>query len=119
MFFRSSLEYLGHIIDAKGLHKSPDKIRAILDAPDPTNTSQLRSFLGLINYYAYFVSNLSTLLHPLNALLHKEVKWEWSKECNDAFCKAKEQLASKSVLTHYGPSLPGILACDVMGKNWT
>ena len=111
-FIQSSLEYLGHVIDAKGLHKSPDKIRAIPDAPEPTNTSQLRSFLGLINYYARFVSNLSTLLHPLNALLHKEVKWEWSKECNDAFCKAKEQLASKSVLTHYDPSLPVILACD-------
>ena len=44
--FRSSLEYLGHVTDSKGLHKSPDKICAILDATEPTNTSQLRSFLG-------------------------------------------------------------------------
>ncbi len=111
-FFRSSLEYLGHIIDAKGLHKSPDKIRAILDAPEPTNTSQLRSFLGLINYYAHFVPNLSMLLHLLNALLHKEVKWDWSKECDNAFRKAKEQLASESILTQYDPKLPVIIACD-------
>lgn len=111
-FFRSSLEYLGHVIDSKRLHKSLDKVRAILDAPEPTNSSQLRSFLGLNNYYAGFVPNLSTLLHPLNALLHKEVKWEWSKECNSAFCEAKEQLASDRVLIHYDPTLPVILACD-------
>ncbi|KAL2077680.1 hypothetical protein ACEWY4_027184 [Coilia grayii] len=111
-FFRSSLEYLGHIIDSSGLHKSPDKIRAIVDAPMPTDISQLRSFLGLINYYGRFVPNLSMLLHPLNALLHKGVKWEWSMKADEAFREAKEKLSSKSVLTHYNPSFPVILACD-------
>lgn len=38
--------------------------------------------------------------------------WEWSKECNSAFCEAKEQLASDRVLIHYDPTLPVILACD-------
>lgn len=111
-FFRSSLDYLGHTIDSVGLHKSDDKIKAIVEAPVPTDTTQLRSFLGLINYYARFVPNMSTLLHPLNALLHKGVKWEWSRKCDEAFQKAKEQLSSKSVLTHYNPRLPVILACD-------
>ncbi|XP_062389531.1 uncharacterized protein K02A2.6-like [Sardina pilchardus] len=45
-FFKDSLEYLGHVIDAHGLHKSPEKVRAIVEAPAPTNVSQLRSFLG-------------------------------------------------------------------------
>ena len=112
MSFSETLEYLGHIIDATGLHKSPDKMCAIVNAPLPTNTRQLRSFLGLINYYARFVPNLCTLLHPLNGLLHKDIKWEWSKECDEAFRKAKEQLSSKSILTHYDPQLPVILACD-------
>ncbi|KAI4887000.1 hypothetical protein NFI96_027939, partial [Prochilodus magdalenae] len=111
-FFKDSLEYLGHTIDSVGLHKSDDKIKAIVEAPVPTDTTQLRSFLGLINYYARFVPNMSTLLHPLNALLHKGVKWKWSRECDKAFKKTKEQLSSKSVLTHYNPSLPVILACD-------
>lgn len=111
-FFKSSLEYLGHVIDASGLHKSPDKLRAIEEAPAPVNVSQLRSFLGLVNYYARFVPNLATILHPLNAMLQKEVKWKWSLECEKAFQEAKAQLLTPSVLTHYDSRLPVRLACD-------
>lgn len=41
-FFRPSVEYLGHVIDCKGLHKAPSKVKAIVEAPSPTNVSQLR-----------------------------------------------------------------------------
>lgn len=53
-FFQSAVEYMGHVIDASGLHTSPSKVRAIVDAPGPKNVSQLRSFLGLLNYYGRF-----------------------------------------------------------------
>ena len=111
-FFKDSLEYLGHVIDAHGLHKSPEKVRAIVEAPAPTNVSQLRSFLGLINYYGRFIPNLSTILSPLNALLGKGKPWRWTSKCATAFQVAKEQLSSQSVLTHYDPQLPIRLACD-------
>eukprot|EP00079_Xenopus_tropicalis_P016020 XP_004914327.1 PREDICTED: uncharacterized protein K02A2.6-like [Xenopus tropicalis] len=111
-FFKNSLEYLGHMIDASGLHKSANKLRAVAEAPVPVNVSQLRSFLGLVNYYARFVPNLSTVLHPLNAMLHKEVKWNWSPECEGAFQEIKRQLLTPNVLTHYDPRLPVRLACD-------
>ncbi|XP_062387122.1 uncharacterized protein K02A2.6-like [Sardina pilchardus] len=111
-FFKDSLEYLGHVIDAHGLHKSPEKVRAIVEAPAPTNVSQLRSFLGLINYYSRFIPNLSSILSPLNALLCKGKQWQWTSQCEMAFQEAKEQLLSQSVLTHYNPELPIRLACD-------
>ncbi|KAL2081888.1 hypothetical protein ACEWY4_021706 [Coilia grayii] len=111
-FFKDSLEYLGHVIDAQGLHKSPEKVRAIVEAPAPTDVSQLRSFLGLINYYSRFIPNLSSILSPLNALLCKGKQWRWSSECATSFKQAKEQLLSQSVLTHYDPKLPIRLACD-------
>lgn len=72
-FGSKSIKYLGHIIDGNGLNTLPDKITAIKNAPIPTNVSELRLFLGLINYYGKFVSHLSTLLAPLNDLLHKEI----------------------------------------------
>ena len=74
LFFQESVEYLGRIIDAVGLHKSPDKEHAIVGAPAPTNVSQPRSFLAMINYYGRFIPNLATILNPLNALLHKGKK---------------------------------------------
>ncbi|KAL7834748.1 hypothetical protein SRHO_G00289950 [Serrasalmus rhombeus] len=72
LFFQESVEYLGHIIDAAGLHKSPEKVCAIIDAPAPGDVSQLRSFLGMLNYYGRFIPDLATVLKPLNELLNKE-----------------------------------------------
>lgn len=65
-FFKDSLEYLGHVIDAQVLHKTPEKVQAIVDAPAPTDVSQLRSFLGIINYYSRFIPNLLS-----NSCYHK------------------------------------------------
>nr|XP_024658736.1 uncharacterized protein K02A2.6-like [Maylandia zebra] len=112
LFFQESVEYLGHIIDAAGLHKSPEKVRAVMEAPAPADVSQLRSFLGMLNYYGRFIPDLATVLKPLNELLSKEKKWQWTSACESAFQKAKERLASPKILTHYNPELPLRLACD-------
>ena len=66
-----AIEYLGHIIDKNGLHPSPENVKAIAEAPTPTNVTELKSFLGLINYYNKFLSNLSMFLSPLYRLLKK------------------------------------------------
>ena len=62
---KQSVQYLGHVVDAQGFHTSPNKIKAIKEAPQPTNQQQLRAFLGLVNYYGKFLSSLSTTTHPL------------------------------------------------------
>src|SRR5690606_13747690 len=72
-FFKTDLTYLGHRIDAEGLHPSSKNVDAILQAPAPTNVSELRSFLGLLSYYGKFLPNLSTLLAPVHNLLRKDV----------------------------------------------
>ncbi|XP_057691299.1 uncharacterized protein K02A2.6-like [Corythoichthys intestinalis] len=111
-FLRPSVEYLGHVIDHEGLLKAPSKTKAIVDATAPENVSQLRSFLGLLNYYRRFIPNLASLLKPLHELLCKDVKWKWTNECNKAFRNAKNALISSEVLTHFNPSYPIQLACD-------
>uniref|UniRef100_A0A3P9B0X6 Activating signal cointegrator 1 complex subunit 3 n=1 Tax=Maylandia zebra TaxID=106582 RepID=A0A3P9B0X6_9CICH len=111
-FFQSSVEYLGHVIDANGLHTAPSKITAIVDAPPPRNVSQLKSFLGLLNYYGRFIPNLASLLKPLHNLLRKEEAWEWTASGQDAFQKAKDSLTASEVLTHFNPKFPIQLACD-------
>ncbi|XP_039520330.1 uncharacterized protein K02A2.6-like [Pimephales promelas] len=111
-FFQVAVEYLGHVIDASGLHTSPSKVKAIVDAPEPENVSQLRSFLGLLNYYGRFIPNIATLLKPLHKLLCHEKNWRWTSECQEAFKRAKETLLKSNALTYFDPALPIQLACD-------
>ena len=112
-FLQSSVSFLGHRIDAEGIHPLEEKLAAIIQAPAPQNVQELRSFLGLINYYGKFIPNAATILAPLNKLLCKDAKWKWSVQCQQSFEKAKKTLASTDVLMHYNPSLPIRMAADV------
>ena len=60
-FFRTRLEYLGHIISKKGIETNPKKVRAIWDWPHPTNIIETRSFLGLCNYYPKFIKDYAKI----------------------------------------------------------
>ena len=111
-FLLPQVEYLGHQISQKGLHPTKEKVRAIVEAPAPKNITQLKSFLGMLNYYSKFLPNLSTLLAPLYKLLHKNMSWQWGKAQQEAFCKAKELLVSSPVLVHFDPAKPLGLSCD-------
>ena len=112
VFLTHSVEYLGHLVDQEGIHPLPSKVAAIVQAPKPTNVRELRSFLGLVNYYGKFIPNLATIIHPLNKLLQTDRRWKWSEECAEAFRLAKKQLTSSQLLTHYDPSLPIQMAAD-------
>ena len=57
-FMLDSVEYLGHRISAEGLRPTKEKVRAVIDAPPPQDVSQLRAFLGLVNYYGKFLPQL-------------------------------------------------------------
>ena len=78
-FLLPQVEYLGHQISEKGLQPTTQKLRAIVEAPAPHNVSQLKSFLGMINYYSKFSPNLSTQLAPLYSLLQKKTIWSGIK----------------------------------------
>lgn len=111
-FFQREIKYLGHVISAEGLKKSPEKIKAIVKAPRPTNVDELRSFLGMTAYYSKFIPHASTILQPLNQLLRKNFKFRWTARCEEAFKTVKEEIASDRVLVPFDPALPLTLATD-------
>ena len=80
------IKYLGFIINSHGRCPDRAKISAILDMPPPHNVSTVRSFLA-----------------PMDNLLKKDIKFNWSKECHTAFLKAKSILNSNLALTHFNP----------------
>ena len=107
-----SVSYLGHKIDAEGLHPLPDKLQAIKEAPTPRNVTDLKSYLGLLTYYGKFLPNLSTKLQPLYQLLVKDCTWQWTKAQEKAFQESKDLLQSSQLLVHFNPQLPLMLSCD-------
>lgn len=100
-FFQNEIRYCGYVIDKDGIHKEKRKMDAIDKMPRPLNQSELRSFIGMINYYGKFINNLSTLLYPLNRLLCKDVPFKWTCECEKAFELAKREFKSDTILAHY------------------
>ncbi|GFR04243.1 retrovirus-related Pol polyprotein from transposon opus [Trichonephila clavata] len=111
-FFQNEINFLGHRIDSKGLHKTIEKISAVVNAPVPKNVHEVKSFLGLVNFYGKFWENLATIANPLNNLTKKNVRFLWSKDCQVAFEQIKKEICSPKVLVHYDPSLPLTLASD-------
>ncbi|GBG85841.1 hypothetical protein CBR_g40651 [Chara braunii] len=76
---KTQVLYLGHVLDEDGVKPEDSKIAAIRDWPTPRTLTELRSFLGLANYYRKFVRNFSTVAAPLRRLLRKETIWKWDK----------------------------------------
>ena len=84
VFAQSSVEYLGFSISKDGIHKT-DKIDAIINMPAPTSVTQLKSFLGQVQFYNKFLSDASTTLEPLYNLTRKNTPWFWGKKEQEVF----------------------------------
>ena len=104
--------YLGFRINKEGITPIPERIQDLLKAPIPKDVTQVKSFLGMLNYYHRHLPNLAETLEPLHRLLRKNEKWVWGNEQTKAFEKVKEMLCSKNLLIHYDPNKPIVLSCD-------
>ena len=111
-FFSKEVVYLGFKISRHGVKTVEEKIQPVLEAPEPTNTTQLKSFLGMLQYYHRHLPNLASQLEPLHELLRKGHTWEWKERQRVAFETCKKGLASSQLLVHYDPNKPLLLAVD-------
>ena len=111
-FSKTSIKFLGHIIDAKGIHVDPDKVKAIRKFPAPTNITELQRFMGMVNQLAKFIPSLADGNAPLRHLLCKDTAWVWDQPQQSAFEQIKELLTSPPVLAHYDPKRPTVIAAN-------
>ena len=112
IFATDEVSYLGFKISKTGIHKTKDKIAAIVNSKTPTSVAELRSFLGLINFYKKFFPDLATVAAPLYTLLKKDIPFIWGPSQDGAFSRLRGELSSDRFLTHYRPDLPLRLSCD-------
>ncbi|GKE38115.1 putative nucleotidyltransferase, ribonuclease H [Tanacetum coccineum] len=74
------------------------KIKAIQDWEPPTKVTELRSFLGLVNYYRRFIMGYPAIASYLTDLLKKNQAWIWDEECQVAFESLKKAVIEEPVL---------------------
>ena len=111
-FFLPEVEYLGFSVSKEGLKPTEAKVKAIKEAKAPKCLSELRSFIGIVNYYSRFQPNLAHKMAPLYVLLKKSQKWKWTESQQRAFDKIKQELSAKVLLVHYDPQAELILTSD-------
>ncbi|GBG62915.1 hypothetical protein CBR_g34287 [Chara braunii] len=109
---KTQVLYLGHALDGDGIKPEDSKIAAIRDWLTPHTLTELRSFLGLENYFRKFVRNFSTVATPLRRLLKKEAIWKWDKDCTSALKKLKRALIEYIILKVADLSLPFVVTTD-------
>eukprot|EP00731_Ephydatia_muelleri_P003248 Em0001g3248a len=101
-----------HSISPIGIQPTDERVKGVVEAPIPTNKTELKSFLGLMTYNAKFLPQLATVLHPLYQLLCKDVKWKWTKVHDIAVKEAKALVCKSPILAHFDTSKPIKLYCD-------
>ncbi|BHF67513.1 hypothetical protein SprV_0301054000 [Sparganum proliferum] len=97
----SSLDFLGHHVDQHGITPLLEKVQSILSFPVPKTLTQLRRFIGLLNYYRRFIPHCAATLAPLTDLLKSKAKpIELPPAAHSAFEAAKKALADATLLHH-------------------
>ena len=71
---------LGFNVSQKGIEVDPEKVKAMLEMPEPRIEKQVRGFLGRLNYIARFISQLTAICEPLFKLLSKNQYIHWNKD---------------------------------------
>ena len=111
-FAQSEVEYLGHVLSGSGISKGT-KMDNVINMPEPTDVSTLRSFLGSVQFYSKFLPpSFSTTAAPLYRLLRDKVAWKWTELEKSGFEELKHLLSSDFVLVHFDSSLPLGIAYD-------
>lgn len=109
---RSEVNFLGHVISANGVKPDPEKTSAVQDMKEPSNVSELRSFLGMVTQLGKFIPHLAEKDKPLRDLLSKKNEWVWGHAQQHAFDHLKQELSSPPVLTLYDPNKELKLSAD-------
>ncbi|QRV80264.1 Retrotransposable element Tf2 protein [Ceratobasidium sp. AG-Ba] len=134
-FFVKEVIFLGLVITPEGISMEEEKIKAIMEWGAPRKIKEVQAFLGFVNFYRRFIAEFSKIarpLHrdvsgdgtrrnsgttslPLHDLTKRDIKFEWTQECQQAFEEIKKRVSQDPVLIHPDPDKPFILETDVSG----
>jgi hypothetical protein len=116
-FWLKEVSFLGHIISEGGISVDPSKVKDVLSWKTPQNVSDIKSFLGLVEYYRRFIEGFLKISRPMTELLAKGNTFEWTPRRETSFQELKKRLTTAPVLTLPGMEKPFSIYCDASGQG--
>ncbi|GKE93284.1 putative reverse transcriptase domain-containing protein, partial [Tanacetum coccineum] len=116
-FWIPKVQFLGHVIDSKGIHVDPAKIESIKDWASPKSPMEIRQLLGLAGYYRRFIEGFLKIAKPMTKLTQKKVKFVWGDKQEATFQLLKQRLCSAPILALHEGSEDFIAYCDASKKG--
>ena len=129
-FRMKRLTFFGHDLSADGVSPSEEKVSAIRNAKAPVSASEVRSFLGLVQYSARFISNFAEMSEPLRKLTRQNQVFKWEAEEQMAFENLKDSISQSGTLAYFrygcqtriiadaGPSAIGAVLVQFQDGCW-
>ncbi|GJT58396.1 putative reverse transcriptase domain-containing protein [Tanacetum coccineum] len=116
-FWIPKVQFLGHVIDSRGIHVDPAKIESIKDWATPKTPTEIRQFLGLAGYYRRFIEGFSKIAKSMTKLTQKGIKFDWGEKEENAFQLIKQKLCSAPILALPEGSEDFVVYCDASHKG--
>ncbi|GKD85483.1 putative reverse transcriptase domain-containing protein [Tanacetum coccineum] len=116
-FWIPKVQFLGHVIDSRGIHVDPAKIESIKDWASPKTPTEIRQFLGLAGYYRRFIEGFSKIAKSMTKLTQKGIKFDWGEKEENAFQLIKQKLCSAPILALPEGSKDFVVYCDASHKG--
>nr|GEW71670.1 hypothetical protein [Tanacetum cinerariifolium] len=105
-------------VNSEGIHVDPNKIEALKNWKPPKTPTEIRSLLGLARYYRRFIASFSKIAKPLTLLTHKNKKFEWGDEQENAFQTLKDMLCDALILALPEGTDDFIVYCDASNQGF-
>lgn len=84
-FAQQEIKFVGHLVSINQIQMDPKKVQVIVDWQEPRSVKDLRSFLGLANYYRKFITGYSKRGSDFDKFVEERYEWVWSNRCEEAF----------------------------------
>ena len=112
IFRANQIVFAGHELSAEGIAPQKSRVEAIQNMKAPSNATEVRSFLGMVNFCNKYIKDYSIIIAPLQLLTKKRHRFFWGTAKQDAFEALKERLTSAEVMAFYNPDTETGLIVD-------
>ena len=117
-YFKTHVQYLGHLVSGKGIRPLPEKLDNIKRMPAPTTPKEIKQFLDLVGYYRKFIPRFAYIARPMTNLTKQDIPFEWTVQCQAAIELLKEAIITSPILKYPDPNEGYTLFTDASKYAW-